>query len=553
MSGRAANAAIHFRPDGYLTTGPKLMGRQAAGNGFLRGLFRHGSVEELYCYTPAEADVRSFATLAAAEGVSAPVRWITPGNPTALAAPGCLYLPGPGLGQFAFERLRVGERNWSLCGVTHTTASHSSMDSITALLTAPVRSWDALVCTSRAVRDTVRYLVEAQAEYLRWRLGATRFELPQLPLIPLGVDCSQYRTDPARRAEARALLGIAAEDLVVLYVGRLSFHAKAHPLPMYLALQRAAEGRRVHLVQAGWFAHEAIEAAFRDAGRLLAPSINLIFSDGRDAAQTATGWAAADVFCSLADNVQETFGLTPIEAMAAGLPVVASDWDGYRDTVRDGIDGFLVPTLMPPAPLGADLALRHEVGADNYDAYCGFSSQLVAVDAAAAEVAFRRLFADAALRRRMGEAGRRRAEALYDWRTVIASYQALWAELAERRRSDPSLMDRPTPATNPARPDPFAAFASYPSTTLADDLVARLAPGADAAMLAERRALAMVAFATAIVPPEEDIQAMLDLLAEGPRRVDELLATLPPERRGGMARGLVWLGKLDVIRLTAAT
>ena len=70
-------------------------------------------------------------------------------------------------------------------------------------------------------------------------------------------------------------------------------------------------------------------------------------------------------------------------------------------------------------------------------------------------------------------------------------------------------------------------------------------------MLAERRALAMVAFATAIVPSEHDIQAMLDLLAQGPRRVDELVAALPPERRGGMARGLVWLAKLDVIRLSA--
>jgi alpha-maltose-1-phosphate synthase len=70
-------------------------------------------------------------------------------------------------------------------------------------------------------------------------------------------------------------------------------------------------------------------------------------------------------------------------------------------------------------------------------------------------------------------------------------------------------------------------------------------------MLAERRALAMVAFAAAIVPPEQDIQAMLDLLAEGPRRVGELLATLPPARRSGMARGLVWLGKLDMIRLSS--
>ena len=33
--------------------------------------------------------------------------------------------------------------------------------------------------------------------------------------------------------------------------------------------------------------------------------------------------------------------------MAAGVPVVVSDWDGYRYTVNDGVEGFRVPTLSP--------------------------------------------------------------------------------------------------------------------------------------------------------------------------------------------------------------
>ena len=59
--------------------------------------------------------------------------------------------------------------------------------------------------------------------------------------------------------------------------------------------------------------------------------------------------AASDLFVSPVDNVQETFGLTPIEAMAAGLPSVVSDWDGYRDTVQHVEHGFRIPTLAPPA------------------------------------------------------------------------------------------------------------------------------------------------------------------------------------------------------------
>ena len=45
-----ANAAIHYVPAGYDTKGPKLMGRMAAGEGFLDAYLRHAAVERLYCY-----------------------------------------------------------------------------------------------------------------------------------------------------------------------------------------------------------------------------------------------------------------------------------------------------------------------------------------------------------------------------------------------------------------------------------------------------------------------------------------------------------------------
>ena len=54
---------------------------------------------------------------------------------------------------------------------------------------------------------------------------------------------------------------------------------------------------------------------------------------------------AADLFVSLADNPQETFGITPLEAMAAELPCLVSDWDGYRDTVTNDV-GCRIPTRM---------------------------------------------------------------------------------------------------------------------------------------------------------------------------------------------------------------
>ena len=128
-----------------------------------------------------------------------------------------------------------------------------------------------------------------------------------------------------------------------------------------------------------------------------------MFLDGRKTDVRQDIWFAADFFISLSDNVQETFGLVPIEAMAAGLPVVVSDWDGYRESVRDGIDGFTVPTWQPGPGAGTDLAQMYASNHLTYDHYIGAASQGVAVDINACAEAFSRLIGDPELRRRMGE------------------------------------------------------------------------------------------------------------------------------------------------------
>jgi glycosyltransferase involved in cell wall biosynthesis len=551
--------AIYFHPEAYTTAGPKLMGRNAAGESFLRGFLAHSTATEFWAQVQRPEHAQHFAKSVRSAGREEPVKAVDKTSLAALAQAGVVYHPGPGIGEHAFHRAAYGHSAWSLCGITHTTSSAGAMDALASLVTAPVQPWDALICTSTAVKDNVTRLLQAQVDYLKDRLGITKMVLPQLPVIPLGIHTSDFAYTPDQKATARATLGVSPDTLVVLFMGRLSFHAKAHPLAMYQALELAAKstGKDVVLVECGWHANDFIAKAYADAARLACPSVRVLTLDGRKAEDRLTAWAGADVFCSLSDNIQETFGIVPIEAMAAGLPVVVADWDGYKDTVRDGIDGFRIPTLMPGAGLGGDLALRHALEIDTYDMYCGHTCSLVAVDVQATAAAFEKLFNSPELRRQMGEAGRQRAQAVYDWKPIIGQYEELWAKQTELRLAAKSESDKsgskPLAHPWPARMDPFHAFASYPTQALTPQTILALVD-ADAPTAMQRamayRQLSMVDFAKVILPTEDEIASVLQALSH-PQTAQALLAGIAQERQAFVFRSLAWLLKLGVLKVVS--
>lgn len=92
----------------------------------------------------------------------------------------------------------------------------------------------------------------------------------------------------------------------------------------------------------------------------------------------------------------EPFGIVPLEAMSCARPVIGSAVGGLLDSVADGETGILVPPKDPPAVAGAA----------------------------------RRLLADQTLRRRMGRAGRLRAEERFDWARVAERVEQSYSEVA---------------------------------------------------------------------------------------------------------------------------
>ena len=556
--------ALFFDPDAYTEShgraaapgGPLgLMGRQVAGKEFLDAYLSHARSDSLLAVVRSRERAEVLPQICRSHPSAAArprrVTAMTEGDfLTAAAGPtppaGVLHIPCPPDARYAWGRQGMGAR-FALSGVTHTLSSLGAAQSLCDLLTAPFEPFDVLVCTSRAVVDMVRAVTGTYADYLADRFGGRPQLRVRLETIPLGVNPDRFRpATPAERTAERAAIGAADDEVVVLCVGRLSHHAKAHPFPAFHAADQAARrtGKKVYLVFAGWAAHPAVLQAYKEAAARLAPAARVGFLDGQDPKVRVGAWRAADVFLSLPDNIQETFGLVVVEGMASGLPVVGSDWDGYRDLIVHGETGFLVPTRMVRGAT-TQATTRLLFGQVNYDHFLAECMQAVAVDPEASADALARLVADPDLRRRMGAAGRGRAVERFHWEKVVRAYEALWDEQDREVRAW-TPPKRPGPAVYPA---PDVSFAGYPSGWLGDADRVRATAGAGSALATflnlpltnlsgERRC--------------RDPQAVARVLtaADEPRSIGGLAAEL--ERAGAdpvQARAtLAWLVKYGLLR-----
>ncbi len=454
MANKKRPIALYYDDGGYIETlSPPnrrqagtpagLMGRQVASKEFLDAYLTYGDWTEVSAVVPDTKSGKSLAetcrTHASSRGRRRKLRLFElkdfQSRFIARKPARVLHFPCPPEIRFAWARQCTDEPDFALCGVTHTLCSIQAIDALRNFVIGPFEPFDRLICTSRAVSDMVHSVTGNFAEYLRDRFGGSPSLRIGLEVIPLGIDTNKFRpATPEERRGQRQRLQVAPDEVVVLYVGRLSHHAKAHPFPMFRGLSQAVDltRQKVHLILSGWAANSAIHEGHLDVARRCAPNVRVSVVDGTNPENRFTVWQAADIFTSLSDNIQETFGLVVVEAMASGLPVVASDWNGYRDLVMHDETGFLVSTWMI-RDTAADATLQLLLGEVDYDHFLARTNQCVMVDVTAATNAYASLLHNAELRQRMGCAGRRRVEQHFAWQHVIRAYESLWEQQETER------------------------------------------------------------------------------------------------------------------------
>lgn len=167
----------------------------------------------------------------------------------------------------------------------------------------------------------------------------------QITIIPCGFDPAELW--PVDRAAARQMLRLPGREFLILQLGRMVPRKGVDTVVEALALLQREQGIQASLVIAGGETEKPDPASTPEIARLQTLAAELGVAErvhfvGRSNRQTLKNYySASDVFVST--PWYEPFGITPVEAMACGVPVIGSNVGGIRYTVRHAETGFLVP------------------------------------------------------------------------------------------------------------------------------------------------------------------------------------------------------------------
>ena len=285
----------------------------------------------------------------------------------------------------------------------------------------------------------------------------------RMEVIPFGFEGSVF--DGIRREESRRHLGLPLDEIVALCFGRFSEYDKMDLFPLLQAFHKIyRKGYPWRLVLAG-AAHQPeyvkmVELWIKALGLEDAVTIKTDIPEHEKIAL----FKSANFFVSPSDNLQETFGLTLIEALAAGLPLIVSDFSGYREISTPDVAKTVCTRWS-----NLDLFKSIEFGPlFNEGLLHRYIAQSIHVDIEQLSLSMMELFLNPELCQKMGEAALRRFEKHYDYRVIIERLEDFWLKL-KREFSRGAVRKN----GRPLFPDYFQAFSHYFTGHIGPDVVVK--------------------------------------------------------------------------------
>jgi glycosyltransferase involved in cell wall biosynthesis len=444
------------------------LGRRSANAGWFRALMEKGGFDQYHIFLPLPSDIDVYHEQYRHSFGSLPdfgkLRLFCMNElPFQLAAHSyhVFHLPDPVSCFSKLQRLRnaCAQKPFPITCIAHSLSYSEYPALFGEHVWKGTLPCDAVFCTSQAAVSAVSAMYSMR--------GAHTLPHPALLHVPLGVDPAQFHapvspSGRAAREDMRRRLGMQDHECLLLVFARISHASKMDLLPLCRAVKRATSAlgdAQLRLVAAGTvLGGDPLPAALPEVAASMGVKLDIIANP--NARDRAALYAAADIFVSPSDNIQETFGLTLLEAGVSGLPAVASDFDGYRDIIVHEETGLLVPTLQPDT-FGAFDALSRLLAPDHTHLYL---AQQTVVDVAALASHICRLVKDVALRQRMGMAARVRAIEKYSYAACLDACSAHWEHL--RRLCPEGIAEEQRNLRHPAEPDFAGVFAAWPSKRL---------------------------------------------------------------------------------------
>lgn len=256
-------------------------------------------------------------------------RWLVDGNFDVL------HLHEPNAPSLSMLALMVAEG--PIVATFHTSTTKSLTLSV---FQGILRPWHEKIVGRIAVSDLAR----------RWQMEALGSDAVE---IPNGVDVASL-------ASAPPLDGYPRPGKTVLFLGRYDEPRKGMTVLLDALPRLVEQFAGLQLLIVGRGDEDELRSS---AGNL---ACHLRFLGQVDDAGKASALRSADVYCA-PNTGGESFGIVLVEAMAAGTPVVASDLHAFRQVLRDGAAGCLVP-VSDSAALAAALAsvLHNDVIRERY-------------------------------------------------------------------------------------------------------------------------------------------------------------------------------------------